>query len=140
MNINSAFPSKYLKATDAEEKDLILTIAKVKIETVGQGAKAEQKPVVYFKEVEKGLCCNKTNARLIASIAKSDDTDDWSGTQIRLISTEVEYQGELMAALRVRNVAKGAKSAPAVDVRRPSGRDYEEQVPVETPDAEDVGF
>ncbi len=124
MNINSVFPSKYLKAEDADEKDLILTIAKVKVETLGQGAKAEQKPIVYFKEVDKGLACNKTNARLIAQIAKSDDTDDWTGVQIRLISTEVEFQGELMNALRVRTPDK-KKSAAA---------------PVEAPDAEDVGF
>lgn len=105
MNINSAFPSKYLKADDADQ-DLLLTIRGVKIETVGQGQKAEQKPVVYFQEVEKGIVLNKTNAKMIAKIAKSDDTEDWKGVKIRLIATEVEFQGDLVMSLRVREVKK----------------------------------
>ena len=133
MNINSAFPSKYLKASDADEKDLVLTIARVKMETVGQGQKAEQKPIVYFKEVEKGLCCNKTNARLIASIAKSDDTDEWTGVVIRLIATEVEFQGELMPALRVRTAVKPKPTS----AKPPVSLDTDL---VEPPDADDIGF
>jgi hypothetical protein len=121
MNINSAFPSKYLKADDAEQ-DLILTIRGVKVETVGQGPKAEQKPVVYFVEVEKGIVLNKTNAKMIAKIAKSDDTDHWKGVIIRLISTEVEFQGDLVMSLRVREVKRkptqdddGRAEAPTAD-------------------------
>jgi len=106
MNINSAFPSKYLKASDAEDGDLLLTIAKVKVETIGQGTKAEQKPIVYFSEVDKGLCLNKTNAKMIAKIAKSDDTDEWMGVKIRIIATEVEFQGDLVMSLRVRDAKK----------------------------------
>ena len=122
MNINSAFPSKYLKAADADEP-IILTITKVKVETIGQGPKAEQKPVIYFKEVEKGMVCNKTNAKIISGICKSDDTDDWSGKQIKLIATEVEFQGDLIMSLRVRSVEKSkvAKSAPTEEgVEAPS--------------------
>jgi hypothetical protein len=102
MKINEAFPSKYLKASDAEDGDLVLTIVRVKMETIGQGAKAEQKPVVYFKEVEKGMVLNKTNAKMIEKIAKSDDTDDWPGIAVRVIATEVEFQGDLVMSLRVR--------------------------------------
>jgi hypothetical protein len=111
MNINSAFPSKYLKAADAEDSDLMLTIAKVKVETVGQGPKAEQKPIVYFKEVDKGLCLNKTNAKMIAKIAKSEDTDDWTGVTVRVVATEVEFQGDLVMSLRVREVKKAKPSS-----------------------------
>lgn len=123
MNINSAFPSKYLKAADAET-DLTLTITKVKVETIGQGTKAEQKPVIYFQEVEKGMVCNKTNAKLIANIVKSEDTDDWTGKKIRLIATEVEYQGELMMSLRVRSVAKAnAGTVKSTDADTPDESD-----------------
>ena len=129
MNINSAFPSKYLKASDADS-DLVLTITKVTVERVGQGAKAEDKPIVYFKEVERGLCCNKTNAKLISQICKSDDTDDWTGKQIKIIATEVEYQGELVMSLRVRSVEKTKvvkKAAPAADE-------------ADTPTDDEIGF
>ena len=116
MNINSAFPSKYLKAADADD-DLILTIKKVTIEKVGQGAQMEDKLVAYFDEVPKGMVLNKTNARMIAKIAKSDDTDDWKGTILRVIATEVEYQGDLVMSLRVREPKRaGSKTtAPSDD-------------------------
>lgn len=127
MNINTAFPSKYLKSADAEEKDLILTVARVKMETIGQGAKQEHKPVVYFTEVEKGLVLNKTNAKMIGRIAKSDDTDDWTGAKIRLVSAEVEFQGDLVMSLRVRPVAKPPKTE-ADDAR------------VEAPDEDSIPF
>ena len=128
MNINSAFSSKYLKAADAEDGQ-VWTITKVKVETVGQGAKAEQKPVIYFKEVDKGMVCNRTNAKMIAQICRSDDTDDWTGKQIKVIATEVEYQGELVQSLRVRTVttAKASKTAAA-------------DAPVSAPSDSEVGF
>lgn len=120
MNINSAFPSKYLKADVDVSEDVIATIKTVKIENVGQGAKTEQKPVVFFQELEKGLVLNKTNATMIAKIAKSDDTDDWKGTKIRLIATEVEYQGQIVMGIRVRELKRAAKPAPDAQADAPT--------------------
>ena len=125
MNIATAFPSKYLKASDAEESDLVLTIAKVKIETIGQGPKAEQKPVLYFTENDKGFVCNKTNANSLTKYLGSSDTDDWTGKKIRLVAAEVEFQGEPVMSLRVREIKKATKAAP---------------VTVEAPDADDIPF
>lgn len=119
MNINSAFPSKYLKAADAEDGDLLLTIARVKMENVGAKGKDDMKPVVYFGEVEKGLVLNKTNAKMISKIAKSEDTDDWAGTKVRLIATEVEFQGDLVMSLRVRDAKKAKADPDSVDVEAP---------------------
>lgn len=130
MNINSAFPSKYLKADDADE-DLIVTIKGVKMETVGQGAKAELKPIVFFNEVAKGLVLNKTNAKMIEKIAGDPDTDGWTGTKVRLIATEVEFQGDLVMALRVRDVKKaGAAKKKSADAEQP----------VDAPDESDIPF
>lgn len=126
MNINSAFPSKYLKAEDVEE-DVVVTIKAVKMETVGQGAKQELKPIVFFAELPKGLVLNKTNAKMIEKISSSADTDEWNGVKVRLISTEVEFQGDLVMAIRVREIKKGAKksAAPDSDVEAPT----EDQIP-----------
>jgi hypothetical protein len=112
MNINSAFPSKYLKASDADEGDLILTITKVKIESVGQGQQAQTKPVLYFKEVDRGFVCNKTNANLLTKYLGTADTDEWTGKKIRLVAAEVEYQGEPVMSLRVREIKKATRPAP----------------------------
>lgn len=130
MNINSAFPNKYLKADVDITEDVLATIKTVKIESVGQGAKTEQKPVVYFDKLEKGLVLNKTNAKMIAKIAKSDDTDDWKGTKIRLIATEVEFQGELVMGIRVRELKRAAKQAT----------DDVDDLRVEAPSEDDIPF
>lgn len=128
MNINSAFPSKYLKADTDITEDVMATIRSVKIESIGQGAKTEQKPVVYFNELDKGLVLNKTNAKMIAKLAKSDDTDDWKGVKVRLIATEVEYQGELTMGIRVR------------EVRRTAAKPQEAPESVEAPTDDEIPF
>lgn len=114
MNINQAFPSKYLRAADIGDAQPVVTIEKVLMEEVGQGERKELKPVVYFAGKSKGLVLNKTNATMISRVAASDDTDDWKGVQIKLIAAEVEFQGELTMALRVREPkAKATKPAAA---------------------------
>lgn len=123
MNINSAFPSKYLKSSDIDE-DVTVTISGIDLQNVAkQGEKQEMKPVVSFKELEKPLVCNKTNARMIAKITGSDDTDDWTGKKVRLIATEVEFQGELVMAIRVREPKKKSPIAST----RPSASENSEQ-------------
>lgn len=113
MNINSAFPSKYLKSSDIDE-DVTVTIKGIDLQNVAkQGEKQEMKPVVSFHELDKPLVCNKTNARMIAKITGSDDTDDWAGKKVRLIATEVEFQGELVVAIRVREPKRKSPIAPA---------------------------
>lgn len=102
MNINDAFPSKYLKSGDVpEDSDLPLTIKSVSVETVGQGDDAEQKPIIHFEETEKGLVLNKTNAETISRL-HTPETDNWPGKRIALFSTEVDFGGKQTLALRVR--------------------------------------
>ncbi len=114
MNIQGAFPSKYLSANAdiPEEGDLVLTIKHVEIETVGQGAKAAEKPVLYFNEVGKGLVLNKTNAGTIGKLYGAE-TDAWTGKPVALFSTEVPFEGKQVLAIRVRVKAPKAAAAPA---------------------------
>jgi len=115
--LGDMFPSKYLAAADCEEEDLVVTISEVKEERLGQGNQAEDKFIVYFNEVDKGLVLNKTNAKSIADL-HGGDTDDWEGKRVALYATEVEFQGKRSMGIRIRLKApkqKGAKngSAPA---------------------------
>ena len=66
MNINKAFPSKYLKASDFDDVDTSCTIKRVAMEHIGQDKDEPPKPIVYFEEMDKGLVCNKTNPSAIA--------------------------------------------------------------------------
>ena len=96
MNIDTAFPSNYLKAADVDE-DTTLTIRDVKIEKLGD----DERPIAYFDEIDKGLVLNKTNANTIKGMYTSD-TDNWTGKKITLFATEVDYAGKQTMAIRVR--------------------------------------
>ena len=108
MNINEAYPSKYLKADVdiPEDEDLVLTVKSVEVEQMGDG---EDKPVVYFNEIDKGLVLNKTNANAISN-QYGAETDGWTGKKVALFATEVEFAGKMTLGIRVRlRVPKGQK-------------------------------
>jgi hypothetical protein len=105
-NINDAFPSKYLRASDLRGTQPIVTIDHVNFEEVGRTK--DRKLVVYFVGKEKGLVCNKTNGTKIAQLLGESDTDNWHGGKIRLYSTEVEFSGDTVEAIRVKAAGNGA--------------------------------
>lgn len=114
MRIGTAFPSKYLKAEDLGDNRAVVTIRAVEFEDIGSDD--GHKAVVYFKGRNKGLVLNRTNANTITEIAKTDETDDWSGVSVVLYATKVDYQGKRVSAIRVD--APKPKAAPK-PVREP---------------------
>lgn len=110
MNIDSAFPSNYLKASDLGDKSPVVTIDRIEVEPIGRDR--EMKPVIYFQGKDKGLVLNKTNAKKIAELTGSKDTDDWSGCQIRIYATETEFAGETVECIRIKAAAVAAKPKP----------------------------
>ena len=108
-NINDAFPSNYLKASDLQGGQPVVTIDRVEFEAVGRDK--EMKPILYFQGKEKGLVLNKTNAKNVANLVGSFQTEDWTGFTVRLYATHVEFQGESVEAIRI-------KAAPAGSARR----------------------
>jgi len=108
MNVNDAFPSKTLKASDLDGNQVTVTIARVEIEKMG----TDQKPVVYFKGKDKGLVLNKTNSKRIVEITGSAETDDWKGHSIVLFPTETEFQGETVDCIRIKKPGAQKGSAP----------------------------
>lgn len=109
MNIDSAFPSAYLKASDLGSSSPVVTIDRVEVEPVGRDR--EMKPVLYFKDKEKGVVLNKTNSNMIATLTGSRDTDDWSGCQIRIYATTTEFGGETVECIRVKGVGGAVRQA-----------------------------
>lgn len=126
MNVNEAFPSKYLRAADLGNATPIVTIANVTMENVGE----DRRIVVYFVGKDKGLVLNKTNANAIADILGSEDTDNWLEGRIKLVTAKVDYQGKRVAAIRIEE----APHAPAATATR------KPQPPVEAPDDSDIPF
>ena len=99
--LDDLFPSKFLKASDAEHGDLVVTIKSIKLEEMQGEAGKENKPVVYFEEVEKGLVLNKTNKETLQKL-HGNDIKGLTGKRIALFSTEVQSFGEMVLALRIR--------------------------------------
>jgi len=106
-NIDAVFPSNYLKASDLGDKSPLVTVDRVEIEPIGRDK--EMKPVIYFQGKEKGLVLNKTNAKKIAELVGSKDTDDWTGCQIRIYATETEFGGETVECIRVKPAGGNAQ-------------------------------
>lgn len=103
MDINSLFPSKYVKAADLQGHDVDLTMRAIAVEDVaGDGSEAEYRPIVYFDGFTKGLLLNRTNARTIAALY-GPETDNWLGESITLYPTETSYRGAMVACIRVRS-------------------------------------
>lgn len=115
VNINNVFDSDYLKATDLNDKPHLVTITNVEFETMRDN---KQKLLVSFKEFDKGLLLNLTNANNIAAFA-GPETDGWIGRQIVLFTAWVDFQGKSTEAIRVR--APKHKAATTQAAQAPVG-------------------
>ena len=109
MNVNDVFPSKYLKASDLGQSNVVVTMSHSELEDVGQDG--ELKPVLYFKGKTKGLVLNKTNANAIASMY-GPEMDNWSERQITLFATQTDFAGKIVPCIRVRLNAAMQAQAP----------------------------
>jgi hypothetical protein len=109
MNIENAFPGKYLKAADLQGRRATVTIKDVGMEDIGDDG---MKPVVTFVGKEKGLVLNRTNANMIIEIVKSEETDNWKGRQVALYPTKVDFQGKRVDAIRVDHPSTGGAALP----------------------------
>lgn len=82
----------------------------------------EEKPVLLFKGVEKGLVLNKTNATRIAD-QHGDETDLWVGKRITLTTESVTAFGKTQWAIRVKPerlvTGKGIRPVVAAESEEP---------------------
>ena len=99
-NINDAFPSKFMKASDLQGTEPIVTIDRVDFEPVGRDR--EMKAVLYFAGKTKGLVLNKTNATKISQLVGSDLTEEWTGQRVRLYATETTFGGDTVDCVRIK--------------------------------------
>ena len=106
MNIDTAFPSKYLKAADLNNRNFQVVIANIQLEDVGTVEKPDRKMVAYFTGAQKGLVLNRTNAEAIA-LVHGRETDSWIGKTIELYPAMAFYQGRNVAAIRARGILAG---------------------------------
>jgi hypothetical protein len=93
MNINEAFPSKYLKAADLQDREVAVVIGRVEMETIG----TDRRMLLYFNGKDKAL--------------DGQDTDNWVGKPIVLFPAHVDFKGESVEAIRIK-IKKAAAPQP----------------------------
>jgi arabinogalactan endo-1,4-beta-galactosidase len=129
MNINDQFPSKYLKASDLQGRQVTVKMARVEQEKIGD----DEKPILYFQGKERGVVLNKTNANNIAAIY-GYETDDWYGKEITLVEAMVDFQGKSVPAIRMKapRVAPQRREDPISSgpiQTRPAPTDLDDSIP-----------
>lgn len=114
-HINSLFPSQYVAAADLQQQDVNVQIQTLKFEKVGSDQ--EERPVLFFNGMGKGMVMNKTNARRIAKLYGSE-VESWFGKWITLYESETDFAGETVPCIRVRERVPGTSltAAPAVAI------------------------
>lgn len=120
MHVSHLKQSKFLTRADAG-RGILVTIKSVFQENVAkEGAPEELKWCIEFDETEKPMVLNSTNGQIIASIIKSEETDDWVGHKIVLYDDpNVSFGGKLVGGIRCR-AQRTQQPAPAA--RRPAPR------------------
>ena len=107
--LNEIYGGNYMKAEDIKDKgDVNVTIEKVSIVEMDDGKK---KAVLHFRNTEKTLPLNVTNANMVEELLNSDDTDDWEGMRICLYTCKVDFQGKRVLAIRVKEAGAAQKTA-----------------------------
>jgi hypothetical protein len=116
MKLSEVFPSRWLKSEDIEGETLVVIKELVFDKMRNEDGKDEEKPVLLFKGVDKGLVLNKTNAERISE-QHGDETDNWTGKKITLTTESVTAFGKTQWAIRVKpeRPATGKGIRPVVE-------------------------
>jgi hypothetical protein len=116
--------TKYLGSWDIPlDGELVLTIDYAKKEAVeGKNGEKENCGLIHFVENFPPLVANVTNRKMIAKVTGSNDSDDWHGKKIALVSQKVKAFGEVVDAIRVsdKKVAQDVpKTLTCADCKQP---------------------
>lgn len=116
MKLDDVYGSgEWLKAADLQGRQCVVKIEKISTTTFEdkRNKTTKQQVVLHFEGKEKKLGLNWTNAKKVADITGSRNTEDWVGYSIMLYPTEVEAFGETTEAIRIRAVPNAQRPAPA---------------------------
>ncbi len=88
--------SKHLAADDfnsnGQPVSLTITFGTYE-EVISPGNRKKKMAVIHFKETEKGLALNATNARAIQDILGTNQIAQWEGSKISLFRTTINAFG-----------------------------------------------
>jgi len=103
-----AFNKDYLGSHDLDEgKDLIAVIDHVESKEVKDPKDANKKEkfnIAFFTTKIKPMILNVTNCKTIKAFAGSNYIEDWKRLPVTIYSREIKAFGEVMEALRIREI------------------------------------
>jgi hypothetical protein len=98
----------YIGAHDLQPgQELVITIDTVSKERIkGADGKEEDCVIARLKNTKTGkpFILNKTNMKIISNVLDTPYIEEWSGKSIIIYSAKVKAFGEIVDALRVKNV------------------------------------
>jgi len=113
MRIGEMKESKYLKKEDVGNGILVTIKSLEKTNVAGDNQDPDEKYVMHFKEMPKGMVLNWTNIQLIAHALGSEETNDWIGKKIVLYEDpNVSFGGKLVGGIRCRAPKQAKQAAP----------------------------
>jgi hypothetical protein len=129
--VSEMIQSKFLRKEDFEDGDQVLTVKGVKLEDM-PGDDGQQKWVLYFRELPKGMALNSTTIRVLEK-GFGDDSDLWIGKRVMVyVDPNVTFGGRLVGGLRLRTpkVAPAAAAAhpPTAAQQAPAG-EFSDDIP-----------
>jgi len=111
MKMSTAFPGAHFKAADLAAGPIVATIAAVAMGKVGD----DTKPIMKFYEFEQDLVLNVTNANTLIE-AFGDESAGWTGQQVQMYATKVQFGAEMVDAIRLTPVVQPVAGAPPAAV------------------------
>ena len=128
MKKHEALPGSYLRQEDVDRPALV-TIASVELEMLENDRGKDQRPVIYFEELSRGLVCNATNWDACEVGFGADDTDDWVGRQcVLFVDPSVTFGSKRVGGLRIRMPKSKAPTAQEIAAEE-NARNNEEEDP-----------
>jgi hypothetical protein len=131
MDTDSVFQSRFLKAEDFPG-DVIVVVAKVEMEkfTDIKTKEVVEKPLIWFKDCDKALVCNKTNWEMLKRQLGVGSTDAWIGKSITIGVMDVQSFDDIVSAIRI----KPSKATP-----KPGGKTFGTPAPASEQEAAESG-
>ena len=125
--VSEMIQSKFLRKEDVED-DLIVTVKDCRLEDM-PGDGGEQRWVLFFRELPKGLVLNSTTIRVLEK-AFGNDSDDWIGKRVTLyVDPNVSFRGQVVGGLRIRPMKPRNAAAATAQLAKPAA-DFDDEIPI----------
>ena len=135
MDINSKFPSTFLKAADLKGREVRLQIATPPAgdpvsEEIVRGSDGDERLVVlYFAGTDRGLVLNKTNANALCDVL-GGESRQWCGAEVTLFVVQTNYGPGIRIRVSAEQASlEAAPTSPAANGSAPAGNGAPDGVP-----------